>query len=110
MGIELGRGTTASFYIDEFIGDALNTIPIGRTNKNLRSYIFGKPFASNFLRTDYESKLDELLVYPLKRYIHECDSPLRYNEKVNCLVEKNIPNAYYTFKYNFKPTDIFRLN
>lgn len=109
MGIEIGRGTTIPIY-DEFIGDVLNIIPIGRVNKNLRSYKLGKPFANKIPRTDYESKLDELLVYRFKGFNHGCDSPLRYNEKVKCSTEKNIPNAYYTFKYNFKPTDIIRLN
>ena len=107
MGIELGRGKTEpilTFY-DDFAGDVLSIFPIGKLGRNLRSYKFDKPFANKIPRTDYESKLDELLVYHFKRFIHGCDRPLRYNEKVK-KCSKNIPNAYYTFKYNFKPGDI----
>ena len=96
MGIEnLGHMHTICYY-DEFVGDVLNIIPL---HKNFKHILFNSDICKEFMNERYDSKYDIL------PKMISFDHFLRYD----MTRREDIPSPYYTFKYNFKPTDI-RIN
>lgn len=102
MGIE-GRGDTIPIY-DEFAIDILNAINHLKKSDLIREVI------SNISDTYYNSLLGK---HSIDYYTitHEDSFSQYYKDKYGSqLEERNIPGAYYRFKYNFKPSDVRIMN